>query len=509
RLPPPDAGRPLPAGRDHLRPDRPAPGADPVLCGGAAAARRPRPRGGGHGPRRGPAPGGPGRRRTAAAAGAGRARGRVDGLRERARPVPRRRPLLGLPLRLHRLQPAGRPDPSGAQRRPPARRRLVGRQPAAGRGLPRPAAPVAAAQAEVGAGLRGDDAAAAGFRRHAVPQPGLPLRRPAPAVPDRGHRRRPGPPSRAGARPPRRRPAHRLQPLRLLPVRPPEHRDPDQGRSVAERGPGGAGPRPAGRRGGGGPDPRRPPGPPGRAPHVPLPVLRREAAGPAHGQGARGRRRHRRRHRRRDRDRSGRARLAGHPRRVHVVALRPRLPPRRPLRRRAGLPPVRHLRAPVASAVVIVPAQGTPEPPPSGGRRLLSLDRRSLALGIGLAMAVFLAAWYRHQTFRSGSLDLAVYDQAVWKLAHFRAPDLSTIGWNAFADHFSPALLLFAPLYRLAATPLWLLASQAVALGVGFLAVGPLLDTVGVTGRWRGAFRFAYLASPLLWNAALYDFHTT
>ncbi|HZQ78230.1 MAG TPA: DUF2079 domain-containing protein [Acidimicrobiia bacterium] len=163
----------------------------------------------------------------------------------------------------------------------------------------------------------------------------------------------------------------------------------------------------------------------------------------------------------------------------------------------------------MASAVVIVPAQGTPEPPPSGGRRLLSLDRRSLALGIGLAMAVFLAAWYRHQTFRSGSLDLAVYDQAVWKLAHFRAPDLSTIGWNAFADHFSPALLLFAPLYRLAATPLWLLASQAVALGVGFLAVGPLLDTVGVTGRWRGAFRFAYLASPLLWNAALYDFHTT
>src|SRR5581483_3895744 len=116
---------------------------------------------------------------------------------------------------------------------------------------------------------------------------------------------------------------------------------------LAERGPGGAGPRPAGRRGGGGPDPRRPPGPPGRAPHVPLPVLRREAAGPAHGQGARGRRRHRRRHRRRDRDRSGRARLAGHPRRVHVVALRPRLPPRRPLRRRAGLPPVRHLRAPV------------------------------------------------------------------------------------------------------------------------------------------------------------------
>jgi len=165
---------------------------------------------------------------------------------------------------------------------------------------------------------------------------------------------------------------------------------------------------------------------------------------------------------------------------------------------------------PAPDALSSAPAPA-PAPAPAAQRagRALSLDRRSLVLAAGLALAVFAAAWYRHHTFRSTSLDLAVYDQAVWKLAHLRAPDLSTIGWNAFADHFSPALLFFAPLYRLAATPLWLLAAQAVALGAGFLAVGPLLDILGVTGRWRGAFRFACLASPLLWNAALYDFHTT
>ncbi|HVW32622.1 MAG TPA: DUF2079 domain-containing protein [Acidimicrobiia bacterium] len=157
----------------------------------------------------------------------------------------------------------------------------------------------------------------------------------------------------------------------------------------------------------------------------------------------------------------------------------------------------------------------SPSPPTAGtgpgrpGGRALSLDCRSLVLAATMALAVFAAAWYRHHTFRSTSLDLAVYDQAIWKLAHLRAPDLSTIGWNAFADHFSPALVLFAPLYRLAATPVWLFAAQAGALGAGFLAVAPLLDTLGVTGRWRGAFRLAYLASPLVWNAALYDFHTT
>ena len=156
-----------------------------------------------------------------------------------------------------------------------------------------------------------------------------------------------------------------------------------------------------------------------------------------------------------------------------------------------------------------LPRAGRPRSASPRANRWLSADRRSLALAAVLAVLVFAAAWYRHATFRSGSLDLAVYDQAIWKLAHLRAPELSTIGWNAFADHFSPALVALAPLYRLAATPLWLFAAQAAALGVGFLAVGPLLDTVGVTGRWRGALRLAYLASPLLWNAALYDFHTT
>jgi uncharacterized membrane protein len=151
-------------------------------------------------------------------------------------------------------------------------------------------------------------------------------------------------------------------------------------------------------------------------------------------------------------------------------------------------------------------------PTPSGADAAddpISIDRRLLALAAGLALAVFTLAWYRHASFRSTSLDLAVYDQAIWKLAHLRAPELSTIGWNAFADHFSPALLAFAPLYRLAATPLWLFAAQALAIGAGFLALGPLFDVLGVEGRWRAAFRVAYAASPLLWNAAMYDFHTT
>jgi uncharacterized membrane protein len=135
--------------------------------------------------------------------------------------------------------------------------------------------------------------------------------------------------------------------------------------------------------------------------------------------------------------------------------------------------------------------------------------RPRLLVAAGLALAVFLLSWYRHASFHSSTLDLGVYDQAVWKLAHFKAPDLSTIGWNAFADHLSLCLFLFVPLYWVAASPLWLLAAQAVALGLGFLALGPALDAVGLPARWRPAFSVAFLVSPLLWNAALYDFHPT
>jgi uncharacterized membrane protein len=150
-----------------------------------------------------------------------------------------------------------------------------------------------------------------------------------------------------------------------------------------------------------------------------------------------------------------------------------------------------------------------PDARPTRRPRFLAPGRGPLLTAAGLALAVFLLSWYRHASFHSSTLDLGVYDQAVWKLAHFKAPDLSTIGWNAFADHLSLVLFAFVPLYWLAASPLWLLAAQAMALGLGFLALGPALDAVGLDRRWRLAFSVAYVASPLLWNAALYDFHPT
>lgn len=139
---------------------------------------------------------------------------------------------------------------------------------------------------------------------------------------------------------------------------------------------------------------------------------------------------------------------------------------------------------------------------------MLAPDRRSLAIAGALATAVFLLAWWRHDSFRS-EMDLAVYDQAIWKMAHLKWPEVSTIGWNVFADHLSPVLVAFIPLYWLAATPLWLFAAQGVTLGLGYLALRPALEAMGLPRGRFAPFAVAYLASPLLWNAALFEFHPT
>src|SRR5205085_12307454 len=117
------------------------------------------------------------------------------------------------------------------------------------------------------------------------------------------------------------------------------------------------------------------------------------------------------------------------------------------------------------------PPGADPTTSPPARPALVRLDRATVVLAAALALAVFALSWYRHATFRSGTLDLAVFDQAIWKLAHFHSPYVTTIGWNAFADHVSPVLLLFVPFYWVAATPLWLFAAQALAVGAAFLAL--------------------------------------
>jgi uncharacterized membrane protein len=131
-------------------------------------------------------------------------------------------------------------------------------------------------------------------------------------------------------------------------------------------------------------------------------------------------------------------------------------------------------------------------------------DRPGVVVAAALTTALVPVGWLRHRNAWSGGLDLGIFDQAVWLLSEGRAPDVTINGRSIFADHLSPVLGLFVPLYVLAATPLWLLAGQAAALGLAVVPLRRLARDRGVDVR---AVTAAYVVSAPMLAAAIFDFH--
>lgn len=105
-----------------------------------------------------------------------------------------------------------------------------------------------------------------------------------------------------------------------------------------------------------------------------------------------------------------------------------------------------------------------------------TMERRTehlVVTGLVVAFACLYAAegLLRHWHFAS-SLDLAIYDQFVWKLSRFETPASSVRGYaNLFGDHFHPVFLLFVPLYWIVPSAKTLLVAQAVWLALSIVPV--------------------------------------
>lgn len=131
-------------------------------------------------------------------------------------------------------------------------------------------------------------------------------------------------------------------------------------------------------------------------------------------------------------------------------------------------------------------------------------------IAVLLTVGLFAVQLYRWRMFRFTTFDLGVFEQVVWKMANGHGATSTLTSWNTFADHLSPVLVLFIPLYWISATPVWFFAAQALAMGVAALCVRPLVTAVGLTSeRIAAVLVVAYALQPAIWNAAVNAFHPT
>jgi uncharacterized membrane protein len=144
-------------------------------------------------------------------------------------------------------------------------------------------------------------------------------------------------------------------------------------------------------------------------------------------------------------------------------------------------------------------------------------DRRWVVGAVWLFMVLFavtfaVLALRRHAALATNGMDLGNVDQTLWNTAHghFLAFTNMAPVANRLALHVEPILLLLVPFYWLGlGGPHMLLIVQALVVAVGALPLYWLArDELPSQHVWLHiVFPFAYLLTPALQAAVLYDFH--
>jgi uncharacterized membrane protein len=113
----------------------------------------------------------------------------------------------------------------------------------------------------------------------------------------------------------------------------------------------------------------------------------------------------------------------------------------------------------------------------------------------------------RFETGHATGYDLGIFVQVVDRYAHLQAPVVGIkLGTNALGDHFSPAVALLAPFYRLVPGPETLLVLQAALTAASVVPVTRVARSV--TGSRPGLLvGLAYAGSYGLQSMISFDFH--
>lgn len=114
--------------------------------------------------------------------------------------------------------------------------------------------------------------------------------------------------------------------------------------------------------------------------------------------------------------------------------------------------------------------------------------------------------WWKLSTFGYNGLDLGIYSQVAWSLGQGHGFASSIHDPSYLGDHLELWLIPMSWIYRLFPSPLTLLWIQTLLIAATLIPVAKLAHRY--LGR-RGVIGAAvlFLVNPLLYNAALYEFH--
>jgi uncharacterized membrane protein len=143
--------------------------------------------------------------------------------------------------------------------------------------------------------------------------------------------------------------------------------------------------------------------------------------------------------------------------------------------------------------------------------RFMALRRRvsypSVVTIVAIIYGVVLATigMLRHHNFWSGALDMGIFDQGEWLLAHGHS-HVSLLGRNLFGDHVSASYIILAPVYRVWPSVNVLIIVQAIALAC---SVHPHVRLARNSGFSERVALVIAISSSALFAAALFDFHAS
>ena len=130
-----------------------------------------------------------------------------------------------------------------------------------------------------------------------------------------------------------------------------------------------------------------------------------------------------------------------------------------------------------------------------------------IAVTLCFALVWSVASVVRHLRYNSMGYDLGIQDQVLWNLSRFRGFASSIEVNNYLGDHFSPIMILIAPLYWIWDDARIVLIAQSLWLALGVPAVWRIARREFDSAALPILFAGAYALLPAVGYAAKYDFH--